>query len=73
MHNRTYRGEVTFKLDDNETDYLTTTLEKIKVAIKPFVKNNQVTFEVDVKLNATLNGLKGMFQKKKSKKRLSKK
>jgi len=58
MHNRTHRGEITFKLDDDETDYLTATLEKIKVDIKPLVKNNQVTFEVVVKLNATLNGLK---------------
>ncbi|KMY31753.1 spore gernimation protein [Lysinibacillus xylanilyticus] len=58
MHNRTHRGEVTFKLDDNETDYLTATLEKIKVAIKPLVKNDQVTFEVYVKINATLNGFK---------------
>ncbi|MGE7929558.1 Ger(x)C family spore germination protein [Lysinibacillus xylanilyticus] len=58
MHNRTHRGEVTFKLDDNETDYLTATLEKIKVSIKPLVKNDQVTFEVYVKINATLNGFK---------------
>ncbi|MEY9973067.1 spore germination protein KC [Lysinibacillus sp. RC46] len=57
MHNRTHRGEITFKLDD-ETDFLTVTLEKIKVDIEPLVKNNQVTFEVVVKLNATLNGLK---------------
>ncbi|MFJ6266036.1 Ger(x)C family spore germination protein [Lysinibacillus xylanilyticus] len=58
MHNRTHRGEVTFKLDDNETDYLTATLEKIKVAIKPLVKNDQVTFDIYVKINATLNGFK---------------
>ncbi|MFJ5562723.1 Ger(x)C family spore germination protein [Lysinibacillus xylanilyticus] len=58
MHNRTHRGEVTFKLDDTETDYLTATLEKIKVAIKPLVKNDQVTFDIYVKINATLNGFK---------------
>ncbi|GAB0171607.1 Ger(x)C family spore germination protein [Lysinibacillus sp. CTST325] len=58
MHNRTHRGELTFKLDDNETDYLTATLEKIKVDIEPLVKNDQVTFDVVVKLNATLNGFK---------------
>ncbi|MFT9819668.1 Ger(x)C family spore germination protein [Lysinibacillus sp. NPDC056185] len=58
MHNRTHRGEITFKLDGDETDFLTVTLEKIKVDIEPLVKNNQVTFEVVVKLNATLNGLK---------------
>ncbi|MFE3573030.1 Ger(x)C family spore germination C-terminal domain-containing protein [Lysinibacillus sp. NPDC059133] len=33
-------------------------MEKIKVNIKPLVKNSQVTFEVNVKLNATLNGFK---------------
>ncbi|MFB7155994.1 Ger(x)C family spore germination protein [Lysinibacillus sp. NPDC056232] len=58
MHNSTHRGEITFKLEGNETDYLTATLEKIKVNIKPLVKNSQVTFEVNVKLNATLNGFK---------------
>ncbi|WP_323646723.1 Ger(x)C family spore germination C-terminal domain-containing protein [Lysinibacillus xylanilyticus] len=72
MHNRTYRGEVTFKLDDNETDYLTTTLEKIKVAIKPLVKNNQVTFEVDVKLNATLNGFKTKVSEEEIRKKIIK-
>ncbi|MGE7946850.1 Ger(x)C family spore germination protein [Lysinibacillus sp. NPDC093688] len=72
MHNRTHRGEVTFKLDDNETDYLTTTLEKIKVAIKPVVKNNQVTFEVDVKLNATLNGFKRNVSEKEIRKKIIK-
>lgn len=58
MHNRTNRGEVTFKLDDNETDYLTATLEKIKVDIEPHVKNDQVTFDVHVRINAILNGFK---------------
>ncbi|KOS61387.1 Ger(x)C family spore germination protein [Lysinibacillus agricola] len=58
MNNRTHRGELTFKLDGNESDYLTTTMKKIKVNIKPLVKNDQVTFEVDVKLDATLNGFK---------------
>lgn len=58
MHNRTHRGEVTFTLDGNETDYLTATLEKIKVNIKPHVKNDQVTFDVYVKINATINGFK---------------
>lgn len=56
MHNSTHRGEITFKIDGNETDYLTTTVDKIKVAIKPLVKNSQVTFEVNVKFDATLNG-----------------
>ncbi|MFJ6209556.1 Ger(x)C family spore germination protein [Lysinibacillus sp. NPDC092081] len=57
MNNRTHRAELTFKLDDNG-DYLTTTMKKISVKIKPLVKNDQVTFEVDVKLDATINGFK---------------
>ncbi|MEY9977682.1 Ger(x)C family spore germination protein [Lysinibacillus sp. RC79] len=72
MHNRTHRGEITFKLGDNETDYLTTTLEKIKVDIKPLVKNDQVTFEVVVKLNATLNGFKTNVSEEEIKKQIIK-
>lgn len=70
MHNRTHRGEVTFKLDDNETDYLTATLEKIKVTIKPLVKNDQVTFDIYVKINATLNGFKKNISEEKIRKKI---
>ncbi|UPW81606.1 Ger(x)C family spore germination protein [Lysinibacillus sp. Ag94] len=58
MHNRTHRGQITFKIEGDETDYLTATLEKIKVDIEPLVKNDQVTFDVHVKINAILNGFK---------------
>ncbi|MEB2280981.1 Ger(x)C family spore germination protein [Lysinibacillus xylanilyticus] len=72
MHNRTNRGEITFKLDGDETDYLTATLEKIKVEIEPLVKNDQVTFDVVVKLNATLNGLKTNVSEGKIRKKIIK-
>jgi len=52
------RGDLTFKLDDGERDYLTVDLEKIELDVKPIVKNNQVTFEIDIKFDATINGFK---------------
>ncbi|MFY0518484.1 Ger(x)C family spore germination C-terminal domain-containing protein [Lysinibacillus sp. UGB7] len=60
MHNETNRGEITFKLDGNERDYLTVDLDKIKVHVKPIVEgNDQVKFEIEIKVNATINGFKG--------------
>ncbi|MEB2301277.1 Ger(x)C family spore germination protein [Lysinibacillus xylanilyticus] len=53
------RGEVTFKLENKEKEYLTVDLEKLSTDIKPIVKNNEVTFEVDIKFNAIINGFKG--------------
>lgn len=58
MQDKKNRGDVTFQLDDDEGDYLTVDLDKIDIDVKPIVKNNQVTFEVDVKFNATVNGFK---------------
>ncbi len=52
------RGDLTFKLDNSERDYLTVDLEKIELDVKPIVKNNQVTFEIDIKFDATINGFK---------------
>lgn len=52
------RGDLTFKLDDGERDYLTVDLEKIDLDVKSIVKNNQVTFEIDIKFDATINGFK---------------
>ncbi|WP_107923981.1 Ger(x)C family spore germination protein [Lysinibacillus parviboronicapiens] len=59
MNNKTKRGQLTFKLDGEERDYLTTTLKKIGVDIHPIVKNDQVTFEIDLKYDVTVNGFKG--------------
>ncbi|MEY9980533.1 Ger(x)C family spore germination protein [Lysinibacillus sp. RC79] len=53
------RGDVTIKLDNKEKEYLTVDLEKLSTEIKPIVKNNEVTFEVDIKFNAIINGFKG--------------
>jgi len=70
MHDRTQRGETTFKLEEN--DYLTTTLEKIKVNIKPIVKNDQVTFDVEITLNARINGFKTKVSEEEIRKKLIK-
>ncbi|MEQ6357001.1 Ger(x)C family spore germination protein [Lysinibacillus sp. M3] len=70
MHDRTQRGETTFKL--NENNYLTTTLEKVKVDIKPIVKNDQVTFDVEIYLNARINGLKTNVSEEEIRKKLIK-
>ncbi|MGE7114972.1 Ger(x)C family spore germination protein [Lysinibacillus sp. NPDC047702] len=60
MHNKTNRGEVTFKLESDERDFLTVDIDKLNVSVKPIVKSkNQVTFDIEIKLNATLNGFKG--------------
>ncbi|MFJ6210335.1 Ger(x)C family spore germination protein [Lysinibacillus sp. NPDC092081] len=59
MFSKKTRGDVTIKLDNKEKEYLTVDLEKLSTKIKPIVKNNEVTFEVDIKLNAIINGFKG--------------
>lgn len=72
MHNRTHRGQITFKLVGDETEYLTATLEKIKVDIEPLVKNDQVIFDVHVKINAILNGFKTDFSEDEIRKKIIK-
>ncbi len=59
MYTQKTRGDVTFKLGNKEKEFLTVDLEKLSTELKPIVKNNEVTFEVDIKLNATINGFKG--------------
>ncbi|MFF2176452.1 Ger(x)C family spore germination protein [Lysinibacillus sp. NPDC058147] len=59
MYSKKTRGDVTFKLDNKEKEYLTVDLEKLSTKIQPIVKNNEVTFEVDIKFNAIINGFKG--------------
>ncbi|MGE7094178.1 Ger(x)C family spore germination protein [Lysinibacillus sp. NPDC048646] len=53
------RGEVTFKLEGRENDYLTVDLEKLSLDVKPIVKNNHVKFEIAITFNAIVNGFKG--------------
>ncbi len=60
MHDKTNRGEVTFKLESEERDFLTVDIDKLDVAVKPIIKSkDQVTFDIEINLNATLNGFKG--------------
>jgi len=59
MYTQKTRGDVTFKLNNKEKEFLTVDIEKLSTELKPIVKNNEVTFEVDIKLNATINGFKG--------------
>lgn len=60
MNEETSRGEITFKLEGGERDYLTVDLDKLNVEVKPIVKkSDQVEFEIDIHIKATLNGFKG--------------
>ncbi|MGE7693896.1 Ger(x)C family spore germination protein [Lysinibacillus sp. NPDC094177] len=59
VYHKKTRGDVTFRLENKEKEFLTVDLEKLSTKIKPIVKNNEVTFEVDIKLNAIINGFKG--------------
>ncbi|MFJ7915509.1 MULTISPECIES: Ger(x)C family spore germination protein [unclassified Lysinibacillus] len=59
MYHEKTRGDVTIKLNNKEKEFLTVDLEKLSTKIKPIVKNNEVTFEAEIKLNAIINGFKG--------------
>ncbi len=71
MTNKTKRGELTFNLDGDD-NYLTVTAKKIKIDIKPVVKSDQVTFDIDVKLEATVNGFKTKATEKEIRKKIEK-
>lgn len=59
MHNKTNRGEITFQINANSDEALTASIEKIHIDVKPLVKEESVTFEVELKINATINGFRG--------------
>lgn len=59
MFHKKTRGDVTIKLNNKEKEFLTVDLEKLSTKIKPIVKNNEVTFEAEIKLNAIINGFEG--------------
>ncbi|MFJ8090694.1 Ger(x)C family spore germination protein [Lysinibacillus sp. NPDC095746] len=59
MFHKKTRGDVTIKLNNKEKEFLTVDLEKLSTKIKPIVKNNEVTFEAEIKLNAIINGFQG--------------
>lgn len=56
MTNKTIRGEVTGQMGENNT-FVTVTLEHIKVEIKPVVKNDNVQFDIDIKMEANVLGI----------------
>ncbi|QDP99642.1 Ger(x)C family spore germination protein [Lysinibacillus fusiformis] len=72
MSDEKNRGEITFKLENGDQDHLTVGIEKLKVEIKPIVKSNQVKFDVDIKLNANINGFKGKLTTDEIRKRIVK-
>ena len=53
MSNETNRGQITFKLDDD--NYFTMVIDKVKVKIEPIVSLGDVAFDVEVKLGATVS------------------
>ncbi len=60
MNEEISRGEVTFKLEGGEREYLTVDIDNLNLEVKPIVnKNDQVEFEIDIKIQGTLNGFKG--------------
>jgi len=56
MTNKTIRGEITGQMGVNNT-YVTVTLEHIKVEIKPVVKNENVQFDINIKMEANVLGI----------------
>lgn len=60
MNEEKNRGEVTFKLAGGERDYLTVDIDKLNLEVKPIIKkDNQVEFEINIKIEGILNGFKG--------------
>lgn len=59
MSEKTKRGEVVVKLDSKEDKLLTVILEKVKVKVKPVIENDEVKFDISIKMLATVSGLKG--------------
>ena len=51
--------EITFQLNNDDREELTVSIEKIHVDVNPLVKQEDVTFEVELRINATINGFKG--------------
>lgn len=57
MSEKTKRGEITVKLDSKEDKFLTVILEKVKVKVKPVIENDEVKFDISIKVLASLSGL----------------
>ncbi|EON70379.1 Ger(x)C family spore germination protein [Lysinibacillus sphaericus] len=73
MQKQTSRGDLTFILDSSKKDYLTVDLEKHKLEVKPIVKKNEVQFEINIHVDATINGFKGDITSDQIRKGISKK
>ncbi|MCG7337017.1 Ger(x)C family spore germination protein [Sporosarcina sp. ACRSM] len=59
MTNATKRGEVTVNLKSGEQHYLTVIIDKLKVKVKPIVENDNVTFDIDVRVDVTVSDIEG--------------
>lgn len=59
MSEKTKRGEVVVKLDSKEDKLITVILEKVKVKVKPVIENDEVKFDISIKMLAAVSGLKG--------------
>lgn len=57
MSNETARGQITFKLDNDQA--ITVNIEKVKVDIEPIVNKEEVSFDVNVELEATISVIEG--------------
>lgn len=57
MSNETARGQITFKLDNDQA--ITVNVEKVKVDIEPIVNKEEVSFDVNVELEATISVIEG--------------
>lgn len=57
MSNETARGQVTFKTNDDQA--ITVNVEKVKVVIEPVVSREEVSFDLNVELEATISVVEG--------------
>lgn len=72
MHNYTNRGEITFKLRTDGKEELTVSIDKLQVKKIPVVNKEEVYFDVELQLRATVNGFKGKVSEKELKKQIIK-
>lgn len=70
MTNETKRSGMSIMMDADE--YLSVALDRIHVKTTPIVQDGHVTFDINVKLNATVNGFKGKVTEQKIRKEVEK-
>lgn len=59
MTKDTKRGEVTVKIDSNDSVEFTVVVDKLKVKVKPVVRKSDVKFDIDLKMNVTVSEFHG--------------